>query len=153
MKYIYLIAAVTALIIILSLSGCQMDDRPLHERVADAMCHDYLDPRWEHLVERYGEEDFTVDTEDTTGGIWSTRFDMWVKLSWDKNEKTYKDNYIVYLRQDELIGLLDAAFGDVLGKDYKIYVLPYLYCPPVFDKNHCPRVVGCLSISHKKTLA
>lgn len=99
------------------------------------MYHDYFDPRWEHLVERYGEEDFTVDPEDTTGSIWSTRFDMWVNLFWDEKEKNYKDNYIVYLRQDELIGLLDAAFGEVLGEDYKIYVLGYRYCPPGFNKD------------------
>lgn len=70
-----------------------------------------------------------------TGGIWSTRFDMWVNLFWDENEKTYKDNYIVYLRQDELIELLDMAFGDFLGEDYRIYVLGYLYCPPGFNKD------------------
>ena len=135
MKRIYLIATVIVSIMILSLSGCQWDDRPLHEQISDAMYHDHFDPQWEHLIERYGEEDFTVDPEDTTGGIWSTRFDMWVKLFWDKNEKTYKDNYVVYLRQDELIGLLDAAFGEILGEDYKIYVLPYLYCPPSFTKD------------------
>lgn len=135
MKRIYLITTVIVSVMILSLSGCQWDDRPLHEQIADAMYHDHFDPQWEHLIERYGEEDFTVDPKDTTGGIWSTRFDMWVKLFWDKNEKTYKDNYIVYLRQDELIGLLDAAFGEILGEDYKIYVLPYLYCPPSFNKD------------------
>ena len=60
MKRIYLIATVIVSLIILSLSGCQWDDRPLHERIADAMYHDYFDPRWEHLVERYGEEDFRL---------------------------------------------------------------------------------------------
>ena len=99
------------------------------------MYHDHFDPRWEHLVERYGEEDFTVDPEDTTGGIWSTRVDMWVNLFWDENEKNYKDNYIAYLRQDELIELLDVAFGELLEEDYKIYVLGYLYCPPSFNRD------------------
>ena len=132
MKRIYLIVAVA--VVILSLSSCQWDNRPLHEQIADAMYHDHFDPQWEHLVERYGEEDFTVDPEDTTGGIWSTRFDMWVNLFWDENEKTYKDNYIVYLRQDELIELLDAAFGEFLGENYKIYVLGYRYCPPGFNR-------------------
>ena len=133
MKRIYLIVAVA--VVILSLSSCQWDNRPLHEQIADAMYHDHFDPQWEHLVERYGEEDFTVDPEDTTGGIWSTRFDMWVNLFWDENEKTYKDNYIVYLRQDELIELLDAAFGEFLGENYKIYVLGYRYCPPGFNRD------------------
>lgn len=121
---------------ILSLSGCQRDDRPLHARIADAMYHDHFDPQWEHLVERYGEEEFTVDPEDTTGGIYSPRFEMWVNLFWDESEKTYRDNYITYLRQEELIQLLDAAFGDILGQDdYKIYALPYLYCPPSFNRD------------------
>lgn len=134
MKRIPLAAAVIVSVMIL-LSGCQQDGRPLHEQIADGMYHDFFDPRWAHLVERYGEEDFTVDPESTAGGIWSTRFDMWVKLFWDEDEKTYKDNYIVYLRQAELIELLDAAFGEVLGEDYKIYVLGYLFCPPSFNKD------------------
>lgn len=135
MKRIYLIAAIIASVAFLSLSGCQQDDRSLHERIADWMYHDHFDSRWEHLVKRYGEEEFTVDPEDTTGGIWSARFDMWVNLFWDENEKTYKDNYIVYLRQDELIELLDAAFGAFLGEDYKIYVFGYHYCPPSFNRD------------------
>ena len=135
MKRIYLIATVIMPLIVLSLSGCQRDNRPHHERIADAMYREHFDPQWEHLTERYGEEDFTVDPEDTTGGIWSARFEMWVNLFWDEGEKIFKDNYIVYLRQDELIELLDAAFGEILGEDYKIYVLPYIYCPPSFNKD------------------
>lgn len=44
MKRICLIAAVIVLAIILLLSGCQRDDRPLHKRIADAMYHDHFDP-------------------------------------------------------------------------------------------------------------
>lgn len=135
MKRIGLITAVVVSVTLFALSGCQGDDRPFHEQIADAMYHSRFDARWEHLVERYGEEEFTVDPESTTGGIWSNRFEMWVDLDWDPEEKTYKDNYIVYLRQGELIELLDEAFGECLGEDYKIYVLPYSYCPPSYNRD------------------
>lgn len=133
MKKILPAAVFAACILIITAPLFRRDSRPLHEKIADYMFHAEFDPRWEHLTERYGEDDFTVGE---AGGIYSERFGTWVNLFWNAEEKTYQDNYIVYLRQKELIALLDDAFGDVLGSDaYRIYVLPYTFCPPSFDQN------------------
>lgn len=134
MKKLLPAAVIAAVCIFLATArGFHRDNRPLHEKIADYMFHTEFDPRWEHLTERYGEEDFTVRE---AGGIYSERFGTWVNLFWNEKEKTYQDNYIVYLRRDELIALLDDAFGDVLGNDaYRIYVLPYTFCPPSFNRD------------------
>lgn len=134
------VVAVTALAVMLLLFGCQRDNRPLHERIADGMFHAQNDPQWEYVTGKYGEEDFTLNTENYVGGIYSSRFGMWMKLYWDETEKTYRDNYAVYLRQDELIELLDAAFGEILGESsYKIYALPYRWCPSSFGRDTTAR--------------
>lgn len=133
MKKILPAAVFAACILIITAPLFRRDSRPLHEKIADYMFHAEFDPRWEHLTERYGEDDFTVGE---AGGIYSERFGTWVNLFWNAEEKTYQDNYVVYLRRDELIALLDDAFGDVLGSDaYRIYVLPYTFCLPSFDQN------------------
>ena len=133
MKKILLAAVAAACIWIITAPLFHRDSRPMHEKIADYMFHAEFDPRWEHLTERYGKDDFTVGE---AGGIYSERFGTWVNLFWNPEEKTYQDNYIVYLCQKELIALLDDAFGDVFGNDaYRIYVLPYTFCPPSFDRN------------------
>lgn len=133
MKKILPAAVFAACILIITAPLFRRDSRPLHEKIADYMFHAEFDPRWEHLTERYGEDDFTVGE---AGGIYSERFGTWVNLFWNAEEKTYQDNYVVYLRRDELIALLDDAFGDVLGSDaYRIYVLPYTFYLPSFDQN------------------
>lgn len=139
MKHVRWIMAAAVLAVFL-LPGCQWDSRPLHERIAEGMFHAQNDPQWEYVTGKYGEEDFTLNTEDYVGGIYSSRFDIWMKLYWDEEEKTYRDSYAVYLRQGELIALLDEAFGEILGEDdCRIYALPYLWCPSGFGRDTTAR--------------
>ena len=73
--------------------------RPLHEQIADYMYHSRTDPKLEYLVEKYGDE--FVATE--YGSIQSTRFPgLYVNLRWSEEDQTYIDNYIVYLRREDL---------------------------------------------------
>lgn len=73
--------------------------RPLHEQIADYMYHSCTDPKLKYCIEKYGDE--FVATK--YGSIFSTRFpNFYVRLDWSEEEQTYQDNYIVYLRQEEL---------------------------------------------------
>ena len=88
--------------------------RPLHEQIADYMYHSRTDPKLEYLVEKYGDE--FVATE--YGSIQSTRFsDFYVNVEWYEEEKNYKDDYIVYLRKQELESILIPIAEPIFGKE------------------------------------
>lgn len=103
----------------------------LHEQIADYMYHSRTDPKLEYLIEKYGDE--FVATE--YGSIQSTRFPgLQVHLEWSEQDQTYKDTYIVYIRQAELEDLLSTALNDIYSQ-YKIYILPYGLCPNDYNEN------------------
>ena len=105
--------------------------RPLHEQIADYMYHSRTDPKLEYCIEKYGDE-FTA-TE--YGSILSTRFpNFYVRLEWSEEEKTYKDNYIVYLRKEELERILTPIGESVFG-ECKLFVYGYHVCPSNFGKD------------------
>ena len=105
--------------------------RPLHEQIADYMYHSRTDPKLEYLVEKYGDE--FVATE--YGSIQSTRFsDFYVDVEWYEEEKTYKDDYIVYLRKQELESILIPIAEPIFGK-CKLFVISYGDCPSNYGKD------------------
>ncbi len=105
--------------------------RPLHEQIADYMYHSRTDPKLEYLIEKYGDE--FVATE--YGSIQSTRFPgLQVHLEWSEQDQTYKDTYIVYIRQAELEDLLSTVLNDIYSQ-YKIYIFPYGLCPNDYNEN------------------
>ena len=105
--------------------------RPLHEQIADYMYHSRTDPKLEYLVEKYGDE--FVATE--YGSIQSTRFsDFYVNVEWYEEEKTYKDDYIVYLRKQELESILIPIAEPIFGK-CKLFVISYGDCPSNYGKD------------------
>lgn len=84
--------------------------RPLHEQIADYMYHSRTDPKLEYLIEKYGDE--FVATE--YGSIQSTRFPgLYVRLRWSEEAQTYTDNYIVYLRREDLWAILAPAVQEI----------------------------------------
>ena len=118
-----------ALLALLLLTAC--DPRPAHERIADDMRHAFADPRLNYCVEKYGDE-FTVSD---TGDVRSTRFGgMQVYLQWDEEEKTYKDGYLVHLREEDLLSLLTPIAASVFD-EYRLCLSPYLVCPSSFDRD------------------
>ena len=105
--------------------------RPLHEQIADYMYHSRTDPKLEYLIEKYGDEFIATEY----GSIQSTRFPgLQVHLEWSEQDQTYKDTYIVYIRQAELEDLLSTALNDIYSQ-YKIYILPYGLCPNDYNEN------------------
>ena len=81
--------------------------RPLHEQIADYMYHSRTDPKLEYLIEKYGDEFIATEY----GSIQSTRFPgLQVHLEWSEQDQTYKDTYIVYIRQAELEDLLNSVY-------------------------------------------
>ena len=105
--------------------------RPAHERIAGDMRRAYADPRLNYCVEKYGDE-FTVSD---TGDVRSTRFGgMQVYLQWDEEEKTYKDGYLVHLREEDLLSLLTPIAASVFD-EYRLCLSPYLVCPSSFDRD------------------
>lgn len=118
-----------ALLALLLLTAC--DPRPAHERIADDMRHAFADPRLNYCVEKYGDE-FTVSD---TGDVRSTRFGgMQVYLQWDEEEKTYKDGYLVHLREEDLLSLLTPIAASAFD-EYRLRLSPYLVCPSSFDRD------------------
>lgn len=83
---------------------------PLHEQIADYMYHSRTDPKLEYLIEKYGDE--FVATE--YGSIQSTRFPgLYVRLRWSEEAQTYTDNYIVYLRREDLRAILAPTVQEI----------------------------------------
>ena len=104
--------------------------RPLHEQIADYMYHSRTDPKLEYLIEKYGDE--FVATE--YGSIQSTRFPgLYVRLRWSEEAQTYTDNYIVYLRREDLRAILAPTVQEIYD-DCKVFIAPYTPSPD-FDKN------------------
>ncbi len=121
--------ALLAALLALLLTAC--GPRPAHERIAGDMCRAYADPRLNYCVEKYGDE-FTVSD---TGDVRSTRFGgMQVYLQWDEEEKTYKDGYLVHLREEDLLSLLTPIAASVFD-EYRLCLSPYLVCPSSFDRD------------------
>lgn len=107
------------------------DDSPLHEQIADSMYHSYTAPKLEYLIEKYGDE--FVATE--YGSILSTRFpNFYVYLAWSKEEQTYQDDYIVYLRKESLENILSSTASPILGK-FKLFVDSYGVSPSYLGKD------------------
>lgn len=93
------------------------------------MYHSRTDPKLEYLVEKYGDE--FVATE--YGSIQSTRFPgLYVNLRWSEEDQTYIDNYIVYLRREDLWAILAPAVQEIYD-DCKVFIAPYTPSPD-FDK-------------------
>lgn len=122
-------ALLAALLALLLLTAC--GPRPAHERIAGDMRRAYADPRLNYCVEKYGDELTVSDT----GDVRSTRFGgMQVYLQWDEEEGTYKDSYLVYLREEELLSLLTPIAATAFD-EYKLCLSPYLVCPSSFDRD------------------
>ena len=103
---------------------------PPHEQIADYMYHSRTDPKLEYLIEKYGDE--FVATE--YGSIQSTRFPgLYVRLRWSEEAQTYTDNYIVYLRREDLRAILAPTVQEIYD-DCKVFIAPYTPSPD-FDKN------------------
>ena len=99
--------------------------RPLHEQIADYMYHSRTDPKLEYLIEKYGDE--FVATE--YGSIQSTRFPgLYVRLRWSEEAQTYTDNYIVYLRREDLRAILAPTVQEIYD-DCKVFIAPYTPSP------------------------
>jgi len=105
-------------------------NRTMIKQIADYMYHSRTDPKLEYLVEKYGDE--FVATE--YGSIQSTRFPgLYVNLRWSEEDQTYIDNYIVYLRREDLWAILAPAVQEIYD-DCKVFIAPYTPSPD-FDKN------------------
>ena len=69
------------------------------------------------------------------GSIQSTRFsDFYVNVEWYEEEKTYKDDYIVYLSKQELESILIPIAEPIFGK-CKLFVISYGDCPSNYGKD------------------
>jgi len=107
------------------------DDRPLHEQIAENMFQSRAVPKLEYCVKKYGDEFELSDV----GSVISTRFpNFHVRLVWSEEEQTYKDNYIVYLRGEELEEVLYPIANSVFS-ECKLFVYGYNMCPSNFDKD------------------
>lgn len=107
------------------------DKKPLHEQIAEYMFNSRALPKLEYCVEKYGD-DFELSD---VGSVISTRFPGFkVRLVWSEEEQTYKDNYIVYLRREELEEILYPIAYDVFS-ECKLFAYGYNMCPSNFDKD------------------
>ena len=122
MRYRKCLAILAVSLLLVLTTGCQhSEDKPLWERLDEAQYNRYK-PRLDHMIEKYGEE-FTME-----------------HLDWNFNVKYLEqkgcivDNYIVFLRRDEIKSEIEPILTDIYG-NCKISVLPEWFAPPSTTKD------------------
>lgn len=109
------------------LGGCtpEVEETPLPStEVSDAM-RELYQLRLEYCQEKYGDE-FILD--DYLGAVYSTRFPgVEIQLYYDSDTRTFRDKYLVYLREAELLEILRPIVQPVY-EGGQSFVSPYGYC-------------------------
>lgn len=119
-------AAIFAVSLLLTMAvGCQhTEDKPLWERLDEAQYNRYK-PRLDHMIEKYGEE-FTMDNYGT---VFSVEHPDWsFNVKYIEQSSCIRDNYIVFIRRDEIKEIVTNILSDIYG-DCKVSVLPEWYAP------------------------
>ena len=131
MRYRKCLAILAVSLLLVLTTGCQhSEDKPLWERLDEAQYNRYK-PRLDHMIEKYGEE-FTMDNYGTVFSV--------EHLDWNFNVKYLEqkgcivDNYIVFLRRDEIKSEIEPILTDIYG-NCKISVLPEWFAPPSTTKD------------------
>lgn len=100
------------------------EEKPLWERLDEAQYNRYK-PRLDHMCEKYGEE-FTMDNYGT---VFSVEHPDWsFNVKYLEQSSCIRDNYIVYIRRDEIKEILANILSDIY-KECKIAILPEWYAP------------------------
>lgn len=132
---IFILSALVVGVLILGggrliMGDSKKESKPLYEIIEDAVYATYQ-PRLKYLQDKYGDEFIMSEY----GGVFSTRFpNMQVYLSWDKEEGSYRDYYIVYLRQEELKEAL-LPIVEPIYFECKIFIDAYTVCPSDMTKD------------------
>lgn len=100
------------------------EEKPLWERLDEAQYNRYK-PRLDHMCEKYGEE-FTMDNYGT---VFSVEHPDWsFNVKYLEQSSCIRDNYIVFIRRDEIKEILTGILSDIY-QECKISVLPEWYAP------------------------
>ena len=100
------------------------EEKPLWERLDEAQYNRYK-PRLDHMCEKYGEE-FTMDNYGT---VFSVEHPDWsFNVKYLEKSSCIRDNYIVFIRRDEIKEILTGILSDIY-QECKISVLPEWYAP------------------------
>ena len=131
MRYRKCFAIFAVSLLLVLTTGCRhTEDKPLWERLDEAQYNRYK-PRLDHMIEKYGEE-FTMDNYGTVFSVEHPDWDFNVKYLEQKG--CIVDNYIVFLRRDEIRSEIEPILTDIYG-DCKISVLPEWFAPPSTTKD------------------
>lgn len=129
----YIVVFIIAALLLITAAGCGSrngDDKPLWQRLDEAQYNRYK-PRLDHMIEKYGEE-FTMDNYGTVFSVEHPDWNFNVKYSEQKG--CIVDNYIVFLRRDEIKEDVEIILADIY-ENFKISVKPYWYAPPYTTKD------------------
>ena len=131
MRYRKCFAIFAVSLLLVLTTGCRhTEDKPLWERLDEAQYNRYK-PRLDHMIEKYGEE-FTMDNYGTVFSVEHPDWSFHVKYLEQKG--CIVDNYIVFLRRDEIKSEIEPILTDIYG-NCKISVEPYWYAPPYTTKD------------------
>lgn len=131
MRYRKCLAVFAVSLLLVLTTGCRhTEDKPLWERLDEAQYNRYK-PRLDHMVEKYGEE-FTMDNYGTVFSVEHPDWSFHVKYLEQKG--CIVDNYIVFLRRDEIKEDIEKILADIY-ENFKISVEPYWYAPPYTTKD------------------
>ena len=131
MRYRKCFAIFAVSLLLVLTTGCRhTEDKPLWERLDEAQYNRYK-LRLDHMIEKYGEE-FTMDNYGTVFSVEHPDWSFNVKYSEQKG--CIVDNYIVFLRRDEIKSEIEPILTDIYGV-CKISVLPEWFAPPSTTKD------------------
>ena len=101
MRYRKCLAIFAVSLLLVLTTGCRhTEDKPLWQQLDEAQYNRYK-PRLDHMIEKYGEE-FTMDNYGTVFSVEHPDWNFNVKYLEQKG--CIVDNYIVFLRRDEING-------------------------------------------------
>lgn len=100
------------------------NEKPLWERLDEAQYNGYK-PLLDYMCDKYGEE-FTMDNYGT---VFSVEHPDWsFNVDYLEQSSCIRDNYIVYIRRDEIKEIVASILSDIY-KECKISILPEWYAP------------------------
>ena len=101
-----------------------LEDKPLWKQLVEQQ-YNRFKPRLDYMVEKYGEE-FTMTEHGTVFSV--EHPDWYFNVDYKEYAQCYLDNYIVFLRKDEIQQIMQELLSDLIG-DCLVFIEPCWYAP------------------------
>ena len=107
-----------------------LEDKPLWKQLVEQQ-YNRFKPRLDYMVEKYGEE-FTMTEYGTVFSV--EHPDWYFNVDYKEYAQCYLDNYIVFLRKDEIQQIMHQLLSSLIG-DCLVFVGPSWYAPASSTKD------------------